>query len=123
MEKKVKLMKLLSLIVLSVSVGIAYVFSDIPKSFQWAYIFLFSAVGLLMRWVRTEVLDERELYVQHLAGWVAGVLVLVVAAGFIIWDIIKSGHYDNRFFILMFVWAVSNGVLIAVMGGGRGKVV
>ncbi len=124
MEKKIRLMKLTSLTVLFASLGIALFLSNMPAFLRWACVAVF-AVGIVLLFLgrhKLQSTDEREMYIEHVAGWIAGVLTLTLVSVFIISDVLRHGHYDERLFTLISVWAVSKVLVVIAMGGGRGKV-
>jgi hypothetical protein len=123
MEKKIKLMKLTSLTVFFISMGIAFLFSDLNVFLRWgcAAVFLLTIIAMLLKRDRMDNVDEREMYIEYVAGWVSGILTLVVVNVFIITDVIRLGRFDNRLFGLISVWAVSKAVVAVAMGGGHGK--
>jgi len=124
MERKIKLMKLASLAVLFVSIGIALFLSELPAFLRWggASVFAAGLVALFLKRNKAEDVDEREMYIEYVAGWVAGILAVTLVSIFIITDVLRHGHYDNRFFTLISLWAVSRVLVVLGMGGGRGKV-
>jgi hypothetical protein len=125
MEKKIQLMKLTSLTVLFLSIGIAFLLSDLNIVMRWACasVFALAIIAMLMKGDRRDGVDEREMYIEYVAGWVSGILTLIVVNVFIITDVLRSGHFDHRLFGLISVWGVSKVVVFIAMGGGRGKVI
>ena len=124
MERKVKWMKLTGIMVLFLSVGIALALSDMPAIPRWICAAAFAAAIVLL-WLKRnkmENVDEREMYIEHVAGWLSGILTLIVVNIFIISDVIRYGHFDNRLFALISVWAGSKALVVIFMGGGRGKI-
>ena len=124
MEKKIKLMKLISLSVLFASLGIALFLSDMSVYLRWGCgaIFALGIIAMLIKRDKVDNVDEREMHIEHVSGWIAGVLTMASVSIFIILDVMKTGHYDNRLFILVSIWALSKALVGLVMGGGRGQI-
>jgi len=124
MERKAKLMKVGSLAAFFISMAVAFALSDLPVILRWvcSSVFILTLIGMFLKRHTMDNVDEREMHIEHVAGWVSGILTLLVVNIFIISDVVKGGHFDNRLFALITVWAASKAIVTVAMGGGRGKI-
>lgn len=124
MERKIKLMKLSSIVTFFLSMAIAFAVSDLSIYLKWgcSSVFILAIIAIFLRKHTMEGEDEREMYIEHVAGWVSGILTLIVVNIFIISDVLKDGHFDHRLFALISVWGASKAIVAVAMGGGRGKI-
>lgn len=124
MEKKARLMKQISMTAFFISMAIAFALSDLPVMLRWGCSSLFILVTIVMLFKKNAMdsVDEREMQIEHVAGWVSGIVTLLMINIFIISDVLKGGHFDNRLFALISVWVASKAIVAVAMGGGRGKI-
>ena len=117
-------MKLSGLVAFFLSMAIAFALSDLPVFLKWvcSSLFILAIIGIFLKKRAVDNVDEREMYIEHVAGWVSGILTLIVVNIFIISDVLKGGHFDHRLFALILVWVASKAVVSVAMGGGRGKI-
>src|SRR3989339_291005 len=124
MERKIRLMRVSSMVAFLLSMAIASAVSDMSMYLKWgcSSMFILAIIALFLKKHTMESVDEREMYIEHVAGWVSGILTLIVVNIFIISDVLKGGHFDHRLFALILVWVASKAIVAVAMGGGRGKI-
>jgi hypothetical protein len=117
-------MKMGSMVAFFVSMAIAFALSDLPVILRWvcSSVFILTIIGMFLKKNAMDNVDEREMHIEHVAGWVSGIITLLMINIFIISDVLKGGHFDNRLFALISVWVASKAIVAVAMGGGRGKI-